>query len=155
LAFWKWDSGRVDRPPFRQWIIHKEAEMMNGLFLMVALVAGSPELQLTECEQNMLANVNAERTRRGLNVLVIDESLQIATRNHAIRMATTHRMWHPENCGCENVANSQPNCHEAHRTWMNSSGHRANILRGGVTKIGVAGYVSVNGRHYWCMRVSR
>lgn len=33
--------------------------------------------------------------------------------------------------------------------WMNSSGHRANILNFSFKKIGVAYYVGANGRTYW------
>lgn len=33
--------------------------------------------------------------------------------------------------------------------WMNSSGHRANILNAKYTKIGVGYYVGANGRQYW------
>ena len=32
--------------------------------------------------------------------------------------------------------------------WMDSSGHKANILSDDVAKIGV-GYYEVNGKHYW------
>lgn len=33
--------------------------------------------------------------------------------------------------------------------WMNSSGHRANILNANFKNIGVAYYVGSNGRTYW------
>ena len=34
------------------------------------------------------------------------------------------------------------------KDWLNSSGHRANILNTHVTKVGI-GYIDVDGRIYW------
>jgi len=41
---------------------------------------------------------------------------------------------------------------EVLRTWMNSSGHRANILNGGHRRIGVAAYCTPEGTIYWCQQ---
>ena len=46
----------------------------------------------------------------------------------------------------ENIAMGYSTPQEVVRGWMNSSGHRANILNGGFTRIGV-GYVTDG--HYW------
>lgn len=37
---------------------------------------------------------------------------------------------------------------EVMKLWMNSSGHKANILNGGFTKIGIGVYKSGD-RYYW------
>ena len=39
--------------------------------------------------------------------------------------------------------------------WMNSSGHRANILNGNFTQIGIGLAYSANGTPYWTMDLAR
>jgi len=50
----------------------------------------------------------------------------------------------------ENIARGQPTPEDVHRSWMNSTGHRRNILDRDYGRIGV-GYVACDGprRHYW------
>ncbi len=48
----------------------------------------------------------------------------------------------------ENIAWGQRTSANVHNTWMNSSGHRRNILSGGFGRIGV-GYYACNGRPHW------
>ena len=48
----------------------------------------------------------------------------------------------------ENIAYGQRTAAEVMDGWMNSSGHRANILNGNYTNIGVGFYES-NGVKYW------
>ncbi len=48
----------------------------------------------------------------------------------------------------ENIAWGQPTAAAVHDAWMNSSGHRRNILNGGYRRSGV-GYVRCGGRPYW------
>ena len=49
----------------------------------------------------------------------------------------------------ENIAWGQRSPEEVMNGWMNSSGHRANILNSSFKKIGVVYYVGANGRTYW------
>ena len=49
----------------------------------------------------------------------------------------------------ENIAWGQRSPEEVMNGWMNSSGHRANILNPNFKNIGVAYYVGSNGRTYW------
>lgn len=51
-------------------------------------------------------------------------------------------------CG-ENIAWGQKTPDEVMNAWMNSSGHRSNILNSKYTKIGVGVYEAENGRLYW------
>ena len=46
----------------------------------------------------------------------------------------------------ENIAQGQTSAQQVMNAWMNSSGHRANILNSSYTHIGV-GYISDG--HYW------
>lgn len=48
----------------------------------------------------------------------------------------------------ENIAKGYNSAESVVKDWMNSSGHRANILNPSFTKIGV-GYVNTNGTTYW------
>ena len=41
---------------------------------------------------------------------------------------------------------------EAVNSWMNSPGHRANMLNGGYSRIGAAAYTGSNGRVFWCVQ---
>ncbi|MCI8888508.1 MAG: hypothetical protein HFG70_10550 [Hungatella sp.] len=49
----------------------------------------------------------------------------------------------------ENIAYGQKTPEAVMRGWMNSQGHRANILNGNYTKIGVGYYQNANGVGYW------
>jgi uncharacterized protein YkwD len=49
----------------------------------------------------------------------------------------------------ENVAWNQRNAQEVVNTWMNSSGHRANILSPQLREIGAAMARSAKGEPYW------
>ena len=49
----------------------------------------------------------------------------------------------------ENIAKGQRTPQEVMNAWMNSSGHRANILSKNVTQIGVGAAKSSNGTLYW------
>lgn len=48
----------------------------------------------------------------------------------------------------ENIAMGQPTPQEVVTAWMNSPGHRKNIMNGSFTHLGI-GYVLQNGRAYW------
>lgn len=111
-------------------------------------------LQLTSTETTVLEMTNNERVRRGLKPLVIDPSLVESARQHANWMASTHRMQHTSKPVGENIAMGQNTVTSVMNTWMNSSGHRANIL-GGWNRVGAAAYTSPSGRVYWCLQFLR
>ncbi len=48
----------------------------------------------------------------------------------------------------ENIAKNYFSAQSVMNGWMNSSGHKANILNPSFGKIGV-GYVNINGTTYW------
>ena len=49
----------------------------------------------------------------------------------------------------ENIAAGQTTPHSVIDAWMNSPGHRANILNCGLTEIGVGYATGGSYRHYW------
>jgi uncharacterized protein YkwD len=113
------------------------------------------ELELTGAEANVLELTNKERVSRGLPPLTIDESLVESARQHAFWMASRRTMQHTSKPVGENIAMGQNNSNEAVRTWMNSSGHRANILSRSWNRVGAAAYTSPEGRIYWCLQFLR
>ena len=102
---------------------------------------------------------NAERRKEGLGALRIDEDLMKATAKRARELESEFGHTRPDgddwdtvldefgvspyNRWGENVLyNSSGKPGDAVEQWMNSPGHRANILNGGYTHIGVGAYQS-------------
>jgi len=115
---------------------------------------GTPQ-DLLEIEQNIINFTNAERVRYGLAALEIDHNLMQSARQHASWMAQNQVLVHTRQPVAENIAMGQPSSQDAVRAWMNSSGHRANILNRGHRRIGVAAYRTVRGTIYWCQQFLR
>ena len=73
---------------------------------------------------------NEERERRGIHPLKRAKELVTACRKHSAVQKAKRSMHHGSLRGCsaENVACGQETEEQVVRAWMNSSGHRANIL---------------------------
>jgi uncharacterized protein YkwD len=97
---------------------------------------------------------NAERARHGLSRLTVDHRLAAAAQAHSSDMARRAFFAHESLDGrqvwdravaagyayrkvAENIAAGQRSADEVVRGWMGSPGHRANILDGDLTQIGV------------------
>ncbi|PMR58701.1 hypothetical protein C1A38_23335 [Verrucosispora sp. ts21] len=108
--------------------------------------------------------VNAERAKAGCGALTVDEKLTTAAQRHSQDQADNRNMSHTGSDGSdpgeridrvgyawrtygENVAWNQQSPAAVMDAWMNSPGHRANILNCAFTEIGV-GVASSNGP-YW------
>jgi uncharacterized protein YkwD len=115
----------------------------------------SDQLALLPIEQNIIECTNAERARHGLPALEVDQQLMESARQHATWMTLNQRMVHTSRPVAENIAMGQPDSQQAVRSWMNSPGHRANILNPGHGRIGVAAYRTVAGTIYWCQQFRR
>jgi uncharacterized protein YkwD len=99
-------------------------------------------------ELEVIRLVNLERTRRGLQPLKTSDKLMIAARNWSQTQAFRGRMYHSRMGYGENVAYGQESPQEVMRAWMNSRGHRNNILNSRYSQIGVGAVT--NGRSiYW------
>jgi uncharacterized protein YkwD len=112
--------------------------------------------------QQALRLINNERTRRGVAPLILASKLNCAAQKHARYMSTARRCGHTgsgsstyvqriEACGYkswrylgENVACGHSTWSAAMRAWMNSSGHRANILSPRFRNVGLGRY-----NHYY------
>ena len=107
--------------------------------------------------------VNAERAKEGLAALQMDSSLNSAAQVRAKEIVTSFSHRRPNGSNCftalseagikyngsgENIAYGQKTPAEVVNAWMNSAGHRANIMSSKFTKIGVGCHNS-NGTYYW------
>jgi uncharacterized protein YkwD len=118
------------------------------------------------------ALANSERAAAGLAPLVEDAMLNSAASGHSNFQAQTKTMTHTGSggsdlgqrlssvgyqyaAGAENVAYGYANCADVIKGWMNSPGHRANILSSAVTDIGVAAATASNGSIYWTMDLGK
>ena len=118
---------------------------------------------LSEFEQRVVELTNAERTKQGLSALQIDTELSKVARIKSEDMQKNNYFDHNSptygspfdmmkkfgisyKSAGENIAQGQRTPEEVVQAWMNSAGHRANILNSGFTHIGV-GYVESG--NYW------
>lgn len=115
------------------------------------LVPNPNGVQLSEVEAKAIELTNVERQRHGLAPLAVSPRLQENCRSWAGTMARQRRMYHSNmNFSGENVAWGHPTPEAVIRGWMNSPGHRANILTGSFRTIGL-GVASA----YWCQQFGR
>jgi uncharacterized protein YkwD len=108
--------------------------------------------QLHPVEAQVVARTNAERRRHGLAPLRVDGRLMRSARRHTAWMTRTRSLTHTTAPVAENIAMGQSSSSEAVRSWMSSSGHRANILNASYRRIGVAAYRTPEGRVFWCQQ---
>lgn len=115
--------------------------------------------------EKVLKLVNKERAKAGRKALKLDASLNRAAKVRAEEITKVFSHDRPDGSNCfsimkemgisyhavgENIAAGQPTPEEVVKSWMNSDGHRANILSADFEKLGV-GYVKTDGiyKHYW------
>lgn len=118
---------------------------------------------LSEFEQRVVELTNAERAKQGLPALKIDTELSKVARVKSEDMQKNNYFDHNSptygspfdmmkkfgisyTSAGENIAQGQRTPEEVVQAWMNSAGHRANILNNGFTHIGI-GYVESG--NYW------
>ncbi|MEK4129895.1 CAP domain-containing protein [Solibacillus sp. FSL W8-0474] len=119
--------------------------------------------QVAAFEEKVVELTNVERTKNGLKALQIDRPLMAAAREKSQDMKDNNYFSHTSptfgspfdrmkalkisyKAAGENIAKGQKSPEQVVEAWMNSAGHRANILDKNFTHIGV-GYVK-NG-HIW------
>ena len=119
--------------------------------------------QLSQFEQQVVELTNQERAKQGLPALKVDVELSKVAREKSRDMQANNYFSHTSptygspfdmmkqfgidySSAGENIAMGQQTPEEVVQAWMNSEGHRKNILSSNYTHIGV-GYVE-NG-NYW------
>lgn len=117
-------------------------------------------------EFQVLNLVNKERTQRGLSPLNYSYELEKVAKAHSLDMASRNYFSHnsPEgktpfdriknagisyNSAGENIAAGQKSPEEVVNGWMNSPGHRANILNSNYTKMGIGVIYGGSYGIYW------
>ena len=120
--------------------------------------------------QEVVRLVNIERAKAGLAPLTINTKVQAAamvrakecerrfshTRPNGTSFATALREQGVSyRSAGENIAWGQKTPAEVITAWMNSAGHRANIMNASFTTIGVGYYENTRGTDYWCQLFTR
>lgn len=113
--------------------------------------------------QAVLSQVNAARAQNGLSALTLDANMNRAANVRAAELAQSFSHTRPNGsrgltalseagvsyrAAGENIAAGQQTAQAVVSAWMNSSGHRANILSTKFSRMGV-GQVTISGRTYW------
>jgi uncharacterized protein YkwD len=109
-------------------------------------------VRLSDVEVHIVSYTNEERVRYGLPPLEVDKELMGTAREQAAWMTRNQAMVHTRRPLAENIAMGQPHSSDVVQSWMNSSGHRANILNPGHRRIGVAAYRTRGGVIFWCQQ---
>lgn len=121
-----------------------------------------------EYMNEVLRLVNIEREKYGLSPLVLDDKLNKAAKVRSDEISVYNDHVRPNGKSCftafkeagasytsaaENIAAGQKTPEDVVNAWMNSTGHRKNILTAGFKKMGL-GYTYASGgyggyRYYW------
>jgi len=114
--------------------------------------------------QEVVRLVNIERENAGLAPLTLDETLCAAAQVRAEEIDTEFSHTRPDGSSCftvlkemgisyracgENIAKGSPTPERVVQGWMNSAGHRANILNENFTTIGVGVHEDAAGVMHW------
>ena len=125
-----------------------------------------PESDVSQQAREVLRLVNAEREKQGLSSLTLSDKLTAVANEKARDMAENNYFSHtsptygsPFNMmqdfgityksAGENIAYNQKTAEQVMKDWLNSSGHRANILNASFTEIGVGYFKKSDGSTYW------
>ena len=119
---------------------------------------------VSEYAQEVVRLVNIERERAGLAKLTMDATLSAAAQVRAQEIDVSFSHTRPDGTSCftvlkefgigyracgENIAKGSPSPARVVEGWMNSAGHRANILNANFTAIGVGVYADAAGTLHW------
>jgi uncharacterized protein YkwD len=117
-------------------------------------------------EQQVLALTNAQRIAAGCPALVWNDTLAAVARGHSADMATNSYFDHNNQAGltpaqrvlaagysytltAENIAAGQRTAQDVLTSWMNSAGHKANIVNCDLHELGVGFATGGSYGTYW------
>jgi len=131
-----------------------------AIALLAMALAGCGSLSLTGTPE-IATSLNGFRASHGLSQLRTDGTLIALASEHSADMARRDSLDHdgfmtsrgPRGARAENVAYGckDPAC--VVQQWVNSSGHRRNMLIPGLTRYGLASATSASGKTYWTLLV--
>ena len=146
-------------------IIASNPQVSNPDLIYPGQILTIPEedAAVTQYEQEVIRLVNEIRVQNGLSALTYNWELSRVARYKSQDMVDNRYFSHTSptygtpfqmikafglsfRTAGENIARGYPTPQAVVNGWMNSSGHRANILNASYTQIGV-GYVAAG--HYW------
>jgi len=120
---------------------------------------------MTAAEDQVLALVNVQRLANGCTALSYSGPLTVLAQNFSAEMATRNFFDHTDpdgktpwdraaalgitDLGGENIAMGQQTPADVMTAWMNSAGHRANILNCAYHSLGVGVYYAASGGPWW------
>lgn len=123
----------------------------------------SAGIQSSSAASEVVRLTNSARSKNGYAALVEDGALSEAAAVRAREIARSFSHTRPSGASFssalsesgvsylragENIASGQKSASEVVNAWMNSPGHRANILNSSYSRIGSAS-VNIDGTHYW------
>ena len=125
-----------------------------------------PSTDFSSYQQQVLDLVNAERAKRGISALTLDSSLSSVATKKSQDMVDKNYFDHTSptygspfdmmkqfgisyRSAGENIAKGQKTPQEVVAAWMNSEGHRKNILNPNFTNLGVGIAKDSNKTTYW------
>ena len=127
-------------------------------------IQATPDAGAVSYAEQVVALVNAERAKAGLPALKIKSDITAAANVRAkeIKQSFSHTRPNGSNFSSalkeqgvsfrssgENIAWGQKSPEHVMNAWMNSAGHRANILNKNFNHIGVGYYQDEKGVKYW------
>ena len=166
----------VASPPERR----MSPDLIRRILMVVALAA---PFAMSACQTSRMLEIpgigasdDAEdilrriRANEGLSALAKDTALEKAAKEQAMLMAAAHRMEHTtsrgndflarirrngvEGAAAANIARGDFDMERLFLAWMNSRGHRRNMLDERFTRFGLASAES-NGERYWALVLAR
>lgn len=108
-----------------------------------------------------LALINAQREAAGRTPVSMDAGLMEAAMQRAAEIAVYYSHTRPDNSDCftvttvspkanrENIAVFYTSPEDVMNGWMNSEGHRTNLLAAGNQSVGIGCFTDENGGKYW------
>jgi uncharacterized YkwD family protein/spore coat assembly protein SafA len=148
-------------------IIQLNPQFKNPALIYPGQKVNIPNFDATKSIENQVVQLtNQERAKYGLKPLVADWELARVARYKSADMRDRNYFSHTsptygspfdmmKNFGIsyrsagENIAAGQRTPQEVVTAWMNSEGHRKNILSSGYTRIGVGYAKGGSKQHYW------
>jgi hypothetical protein len=138
------------------------ALLLTFLSVLLAAAVAAPAAHAGPGEGEFTSRANSERSARGIPRYAVRSDLVAVARRHAQRMAGKQNLYHNPNLGSE-VDNWQEvgenvgvggSVSSIHQAFMNSAGHRANILDRAFTEVGMGTATDGEGK-IWVVQVFR
>jgi uncharacterized protein YkwD len=134
-----------------------------AIFLLLLLSLGSP----ASAESSPASLISEFRAKQGEGSVVIDATLNRIALDQAKAMAAKDKLDHdvlgpfnsrmaPAKAGraAENIAYGYEDFKRTLDQWINSSGHRKNLLLPKASRVGIASARSASSKTYWAMVIA-